>query len=602
MSKDTELPLSHLSGLNHAEKGAETHQPSALGVETPACLLRRFLFCDGAQWIALLLTVFAIAPLAYPGFFQSHSGLLPIYHLYDLESRSALSLPAWTETIGQSFDPFRAGRSLPYLAAEFFRWLRLSAPEAIMSSFALSFLVAAWAMYRWAQNWLGSEAALLAATIYTYFPYHLTVVYARGALAEAWLLALLPVTFWAASGLGMTRRESVIPRRQRTLSALLTLAAFGLLCLTHLGLALMCGPILIGYIWLGGGLSGRWGPGAALAAVFATTLIAHLAAGRDHARVAFEAHFPYLFQLLSPAWNVNGQTADWLNGLPLQIGLPSLGLTFLTIILLTKKIGPEEETPISGSSDLTANRGTIPAQPNRRLLWYWLIVAGLALILMWSPLSFLWQWTGWRYFLTYPWQMLGPLGLCLAVFAGAVVTLDARLQTVMIRLGLVTLVVLSSYGYLVPRFFDFNIDFTPEGKSPHVYSMTPRRAPLAIFGDNQVALLDLRLEGPLRHGATVRLNALWQALRPLEDDFMVFVHASDDSGSIWGQRDVELVDGERLASQWGEGEIVAGRYEFQIGLDGPREGYHLEIGLYHPTTGERLFLADGAASLLVRGE
>ena len=95
-------------------------------------------------------------------------------------------------------------------------------------------------------------------------------------------------------------------------------------------------------------------------------------------------------------------------------------------------------------------------------------------------------------------------------------SLDERLQNGLIRAGLVTFVVLSSYNYLVPRFWDFDVDFTPEGKVPHVYTMPPREAPLAILGDYEVALLDLRIEGPLRHGATVRANVLWQALQPLE--------------------------------------------------------------------------------------
>ena len=44
--------------------------------------------------LTLLLTVFAIAPLAYPGYMQVHSGFIPAYNLADLGSR-ALDL-GWT--------------------------------------------------------------------------------------------------------------------------------------------------------------------------------------------------------------------------------------------------------------------------------------------------------------------------------------------------------------------------------------------------------------------------------------------------------------------------------------------------------------------------
>jgi len=548
---------------------------------------RRFVFGDGAQWFAILLTIFAIAPLAYPGFFQSHAGLSPVYNLYDLESRPLWSFPVWTTTVGQAFDPYRSGRCLPYMMAAAFHRLGLSAPQAILASYALSFLVAAWAMYRWLRGWLGPGAALLAAAVYTYLPYHLMTVYVRGDLAEAWLLALLPAVFWAASGPTAGRRDC---RPWVTLAV-----TFGLLFLTNLGLALLTWPAVAGYIWLRGGWGRRPGALVTAASVLGVAFVARLAAGNYPAPVAFDSHFPYLSRLFSSAWNAASGAEGWLNAVPLQIGLAPVGLALLSGALLVMGKLPAPDT-----ADCASSHSQRSVEP--REVWYWLIVAGVSFALMWSPLNLLWQLTGWHHLVTYPWQMLGLLGLCLAVFAGAAVASDARLRTATVQAGLVTFVVLSSYSYLSPRFFDFDIDFTPGAEVPHVHTMAPRQAPLAIFGDHQIALLDFRLEGPLRHGATVRLNALWQVLRPLDDDLMVFVHALDDEGNIWGQQDVELLSGERPTSQWSHGEIVAKRYEFQIRLDGPRAGYHLEIGLYRPDTGERLLLADGQSSLLIRGD
>ena len=549
-------------------------------------LYRRIMSWDGGQFIALLLAVFAVAPLAYPGFFQSYSGFLPIYNLYSLEQYSGLLGLGWMPTVGRTFDLFRGSGSLPYVVAEVFRWLGMSAPQAIMASYAMSFLVAAWAMYRWTRRWLGQEAALLAATLYTYLPYHLMVVYVRGDLSEAWVLALLPVVFWAAHGLCAERRRGAF--------LLLTLIAFILLCSANLGLALLALPVLVGYVWLAGGLGRVWGVISTLASIVVVTVLAHTWAAHYASPITFEDHFPYLFQFLSSAWNADGQVSDWLNAVPLQVGLPALGLGLLSVVLLwmVPKSEPETSPP--------ARR--LPLDRNRRLLWYWLVVGGIAFVLMLSPLRFVWHITGWSHLLTYPWQMMGLLGLSLAVLGGSAIALDIRLRTALVRVGLVTFVILASYNFLIPRFLDFNIDFTPEGKVSHIYDMTPRRAPLAILGDNQVALLDFQLEGPLRHGATVRLNVLWQALRPLEEDYMVFVHAVDGEETIWGQRDTEPLNGEYPTSRWGEGEVVADRYEFRIDLDGPREGYGLAIGMYQTDTGERLSLTNGETRWVVRGE
>jgi hypothetical protein len=163
----------------------------------------------------------------------------------------------------------------------------------------------------------------------------------------------------------------------------------------------------------------------------------------------------------------------------------------------------------------------------------------------------------------------------------------------------VALAVLASYSYLSPRFFDFRIDFTPLAEHSHVYDMEPVGLPVAILGDNQIVLLDYRIEGPLRHGATVRLNVLWQALRPPDEDYTVFVHALDGEGTIWGQRDTEPQEGDYPTTEWGLGEIVQDHYELQIDLAGPREGYQLVVGMYASETGKRLKLPDGMTEVIL---
>ncbi len=56
--------------------------------------------------LALLLSVFAIAPLWYPGFFQSHTGYAAVYNVIDLD-RQLGSVLTWTPTWGRAFDLFR---------------------------------------------------------------------------------------------------------------------------------------------------------------------------------------------------------------------------------------------------------------------------------------------------------------------------------------------------------------------------------------------------------------------------------------------------------------------------------------------------------------
>jgi hypothetical protein len=295
--------------------------------------------------------------------------------------------------------------------------------------------------------------------------------------------------------------------------------------------------------------------------------------------VDFYQHFVYPFQLFSSAWGYGASVAGWQDTMPLQLGLVPVGLAVVSVILIAR-------------SD--ADRGL------RRTLLFWLVATLVLVALTLSPTALLWRITSLSHLLSYPWQLLSLIGLSTSLLAGSIVTLDQRLAAFPLRAGLVALAVLASYGYLSPRFFDFGLDFAPLTERSHVYDMEPVGLPVTILGHNQIALLDYRIEGPLRHGATVRLNVLWQALKPLGEDYTVFVHTVDEEGTIWGQRDTEPQEGEYPTTEWGLGEIVQDRYELRIDVAGPREGYQLVVGMYAGETGERLKLPDGTTEVILR--
>ncbi len=531
--------------------------------------------------LLFLLTIFAFAPLTYPGFFQSHSGFLPIYNLYDLEIH--LGDFSWTPTVGRWYDFLRGEGVLPYYVAELFRWLGASGAEAIRWSYGLSFVLSAWAMYGWAKRLWRGRAALIAAVVYTYLPYHLAVVYVRGGLAEAWAFVGFPLVLWALYNLVRKEAEGNRYRQAATL-ALLCVA----LLLTHVGLTLCL--VLLAVAWVLVGQPGRasarkarW-PLLALAAGLVFGFFALVPTIVKHGfslvlPVDFYQHFVYPFQLFSAAWGYGASVAGWQDTMPLQLGLVPAGLTIVSAILIAR-------------SD--ADRRL------RRTLLFWQLATLVLVALMLSPTALLWRITGLSNLLSYPWQLLSLIGLTTSLLAGSIVALDQRLAAFPLRAGLVALAVLASYGYLSPRFFDFSIDFTPLAEHSHVYDVEPVGLPVAILGDNQIALLDYRIEGPLRHGATVRLNVLWQALRPLDEDYTVFVHAVDGEGAIWGQRDTEPQEGEYPTTEWGLGEILQDRYELQIDVAGPREGYQLVVGMYASETGERLKMPDGTTEVILR--
>ncbi|HJX39800.1 MAG TPA: hypothetical protein VJ714_14480, partial [Anaerolineae bacterium] len=102
------------------------------------------------------------------------------------------------------------------------------------------------------------------------------------------------------------------------------------------------------------------------------------------------------------------------------------------------------------------------------------------------------------------------------------------------------------------------------------------------------------------HGATVHLTLYWQGLLPMNTDYAVFVHVVDSAGTIWAQCDSMPMGGEKPTSTWTPGEIIEDEYQMAIDVEGPRQGYSVQLGLYDPDTGGRLPLADGGTAVTIR--
>ena len=201
---------------------------------------------------------------------------------------------------------------------------------------------------------------------------------------------------------------------------------------------------------------------------------------------------------------------------------------------------------------------------------------------MLHPASAIWRASRLLVVLEYPWQLLALVGLTMSLASASGVASATQFGRFQWQAVLVTLVILASYGYLLPRFTEVQV-----GGSP-----------VATLGDD-VVLLSYRRDGPLLHGATVRFTAHWQCLRRMKTDYTVFVHVTDGEGTIWGQKDAMPLNGARPTSSWEQGEVLEDQYEVTIDVDGPREGYAVYLGMYDAGTGVRLPVSgDGTAVIL----
>jgi 4-amino-4-deoxy-L-arabinose transferase-like glycosyltransferase len=109
----------------------------------------------------------------------------------------------------------------------------------------------------------------------------------------------------------------------------------------------------------------------------------------------------------------------------------------------------------------------------------------------------------------------------------------------------------------------------------------------AALGES-VRLLGYNLEGAPSAGQTLQVALFWEALRPMERDYTVFVHLLGPEGRIQGQWDSQPADGLYPTSRWQAGEIIRDRYDLMVAADAPPGNYRIVAGMYLLQTGERL--------------
>lgn len=584
--------------------------------------------------VLLLLSLFAWAPLLYPGYLQVHSGFLPLFNLADLAaSPNKLS---WLPTVGIAPDLLRGEGPLAWWLALPLRTLAGDI-GAVKGVFALSIVALGLGTFAWARRTLSggagdsahsedstanlpallaTRAGLLAAAVAMLWPPLLATVYVRGALAETLFMALLPWALWALSA---TRLYPSCPTSHASpftfhASRLVPAAVAGLvtaaLFWTQAGLALWATALLLAWaLWPGAERRNRARAAAAvgLGALLGGGLfiLLHRAPGLAGPALEVASHAVYPYQLLASTWGFGVSTAGWQDGLPLHLGFAALALAALTIML---SFG---NTPHVSRFTLHSLR--------------FAAIAALLLILLTTTLARpLWRIDLVAATVAYPWQLYALVGPLLALLAGGVLIVERRLAVLPVWAAAVTLVVLSSYAYLAPRFTQ----------------VLPDTAAPMIFGAGQVTLVAAETgsvrdrpeqEGSVRdrpeqegsvgdrpeqegsvgdrpghgelplplgegRGEGKNITLAWQALQPIDFDYNVFIHGLDEAGNRVAQWDGQpLAAGEpHPMTAWSVGEIVQGDYRLELD-PAAAPVQRVIVGLYNWQTGERLLVngADG---------
>jgi 4-amino-4-deoxy-L-arabinose transferase-like glycosyltransferase len=115
-----------------------------------------------------------------------------------------------------------------------------------------------------------------------------------------------------------------------------------------------------------------------------------------------------------------------------------------------------------------------------------------------------------------------------------------------------------------------------------------------VVFDPVARLIGFDLPAEIKTGEPFALDLYWEALAPDGQDYTVFVHLLDSSGSLVAQADAPPQDNWYPTSLWAPGDRMRDSHSF-AGLTLEPGTYHLAVGLYVPPAGDRLpaYNADG---------
>jgi len=519
--------------------------------------------------LVVILPIFAVAPLFYPGSIRTHSGYVPLWNITDL--RANLGQLSWMPHVATHFDPLRSDGLLPYYLAALSPYAPAASVKWVIGT---ALLLGSLGMFLWLRSWLGIPGAVAAALVYVYLPYQIAAIYARGAWGEVLFWGLLPWVILTTTYLVTSPKIVLLPA-----AALFWLGSG----LTQLGLtfwALVFLVLLLFIVHLRQALlpiiSAATGTGAA-----AITYLLLTGSIFEPARHAFSDHFLFPFQLLSAQWGFGPSLPGWGDTLSFQLGLAAVGLSILTLFLWQR-------------GEITAVR------TDRRLLFFSGAVLVL-ILLQFGITGFMWRLpilAGYPLAatLTYPWQLLGLAGLCLSVLAGAALWLNRQLAQLPLFAAILIIVILSVYPTLLPQFvqIDSDVAHAPQAELGDAqlviltHSFSVQATDITVGLERGEFAIPLIAYGAPQPGDTLLLNVAWQPLQPFSDNLKVFVHLVDVNNNVIAQFDGYPQEETHPTVEWIPGEIVADSYPITLPADAPPGPYQALIGLYNESTFERL--------------
>ena len=151
--------------------------------------------------LIFIFSLLAVRTLLLSGYFPMHDDLQMMRQLEMEKCFLDGQIPCrWVPDMGYGFGfpLFNFYPPLPYLIGQGIRLLGFAFTDTVKVIFSLSLLLSGLGMYFLAKEFFGRLGGLISAVFYIWAPYHALDIYVRGAMNEAWALALFPFILWTS--------------------------------------------------------------------------------------------------------------------------------------------------------------------------------------------------------------------------------------------------------------------------------------------------------------------------------------------------------------------------------------------------------------------
>ncbi len=434
--------------------------------------------------IVVIFSFWAIKPLFVTGFFPMHDDT-QVARVFEMHKslRHGMFPVRWVSDLGYGYGYpiFNFYAPLAYYIGAFFMFLGLSALAATKALMVVGVIAAGISMYFLAREFWGKTGGIISGLLYIYAPYHALNIYVRGAVAEFWAYAFLPLAFLGVYKVysGIESYANLKPSSKFKVQSsktsrniwywiCLTAMSYAGIILSHNLTAMMVTPFIFGFaffLYFKLRMSEKiYRPyfvllglliGIMLAAFYwlpvpfemkFTDVLSVVGGGSD-----YRDHFACISQLWNSPWGFAGSAPGCMDGFSLKIGKLHiiLGLiSLLALIPLFKKDKSKFQIIL--------------------LLQLFLIIS---IFLTLKESKFVWDGIPHMAFFQFPWRFLTLVSFFVSFFGGAVFWILENIDTkkqlnkylyYSLAAALIAVIVIVNSKIFVPKEFTFwkNAEYT----------------------------------------------------------------------------------------------------------------------------------------------